>query len=197
MRFAGKQPMEEYFKRGSDLGSVLATSSFWPSIRGSRSLRLKTLGAEFTLSLCPRGRFDRESITDQEYSEFYKYLLDGSTWKDAPTLSREKARAFCLRMVRERGTRAANGSKLANIIFDPEGSTLPPERRATGSADRTKARARGQLLLAMIVDGKSTETLYPLRPDPMPDQMTRNLVESDWEEIALLDVTITLKNRPK
>jgi len=34
-----------------------------------------------------------------------------------------------------------------------------------------------------------------LRPDPMPDQMTRNLLDSDWEEIALLDATNMFRNR--
>jgi len=146
-------------------------------------------GRIYQLAL-PTGKVREANLTDQEFSELKLHLRRLEDWKNAPELSREKARAFYFRLIRER-----SGPGKEEVLFDLDGSTLPPERRATWAEDKAKARASGTLLLAVVADGKTVIAQYPLRPDPMPDQMTRNLLDSDWEEIALLDATNMFRNR--
>jgi hypothetical protein len=147
------------------------------------------LGHSYRLVL-PGGKVRQESLTDQEYSELYKYMLKGADWKDAPILSREKARAFYLRMIRQR-----SAPENVKVVFDVDGKTLTPQRQATWARDKAVERAGGQLLLAVIVDGVTEIHGFPLHPYQLPDQMTRNLLDADWDEIALLDATMVLKYR--
>jgi hypothetical protein len=133
-----------------------------------------------------------DGVGDNEYLELCGYLGDRTRWKGAPVLSREKARAFFLRRARENGE--AGGDKAA-VVLDLNGATLPAERKATWARDKAKALAEGAVLLAIILDGRTQICRYPLRPDYMlPDLMTRNLLDSDWEEIASLDASYTLRN---
>jgi hypothetical protein len=81
------------------------------------------------------------------------------------------------------------------VLFDLDGSTLPQAVRATWAERVAKVRAAGHLLRAVVIDGRTEIHEFPLHPFPMPEQMTRNLWESDWDEIGLLVATNSLKRR--
>ncbi len=136
----------------------------------------------------PQGKVRPATLTDQEYAALHRFVENGANWSEAPTLSRDQARAFYFRLIRQRATPGES-----TVVFDLDGSTLSPARRATWEADKIKARQDGKLLLAVVVDGETKVMFYPLRSDPMPQPMVRNLLDSDWEEIALLDAMNTLK----
>lgn len=64
---------------------------------------------------------------------------------------------------------------------------------ATWAADQAAARAAGMIRFAVIIDGKTRVEEVPRRPLRMPEPMTRNLTEADWDEIGLLWATASLK----
>lgn len=137
----------------------------------------------------PQGTVRERGLTELEFEELRKYMLPGADVTNAPVLSRERARQFYLRLVSQ--------PELAGIeiVFDLEGATLPAQMQARWVEDKITAKAAGRLLLAVIIDGKTELHEFPLKPHRIPEPMTRNLIDSDWDEIALLDATNSLKRR--
>ncbi len=146
-------------------------------------------GRRFQLSL-PDGKV-REKLSEQEFSGLMKFMLHGADTTDAPVLSREKAREFFLLMV-EKFTPPGT-----DVILDVNGSTLPPSRQATWESDKARARSFDRLLLATVKGGKGVTHDLPRKPFNAPEPMTRNLIDSDWDEIALLHAISTLKSVPQ
>jgi len=144
------------------------------------------VGRRHELSM-PESRVQSDQLTDSEFSALSRYLYQGADTRDAPVLSRSKARAFYLRWI------AQSSTSEIEVIFDPHGDTLPPAVRATWGEDKIRARTHRHLRLAVIVNGATKIHEFPLHPHPVPEQMTRNLLDSDWDEIGMLDATNTLK----
>jgi hypothetical protein len=138
----------------------------------------------------PEGKVRTEDhLTDQEFSDLFKYVLQGADVAGAPVLSREKARAFYLQLILKWVPPDVE------VIFDMDGLTLAPDVQAKWAESKTRARAADRLLLAVVVNGKTELHEFPRRGHAVPEQMTRNLIESDWDEFALLQATNTLKRR--
>lgn len=138
----------------------------------------------------PGGKVQEPPLTEAEFKDLFKFMLQGADVSEAPVLSREKARAFYLRMI---GMYEVPGN--VPLEFDVDGRTLPPAQRTTWADSKTRARAAGRLLLAPIINGRTELHDFPLRPYQAPETMTRNLTDADWEEIALLEATNTLRRQ--
>ncbi len=145
------------------------------------------VGRRHQLTL-PQSRVQSEQLTDSEFSELAQYLFQDT--RSAPVLSRDKARAFYLRWISQ-----GSVPEGVEIILDPRGDTLSPEMRARWGDDQRRARAANRLLLAVVVNGSTTRHEFPRHPHPIPEQMTRNLLDADWDEIAMLNATNSLKRR--
>lgn len=185
-----ERPFHAWLRMGGNAGTF-KLSSFDPeknvlSVEG-RDQRV------YPLSL-PGSRMQGEVLTDAEYKELFAYYSKFEKRHDAPILSREKARAFLIRLVTERALKQPVPNDGRNVTIDLEGSSLPPERREKWDNDVRRALKENRVLLVVVIDGKPVVTRFPLRIDEAPERMVRNLEEADWEEIALLNATLTLKN---
>jgi len=127
-------------------------------------------------------------LTEKEFFDLIKFTIKGADTSDVPILSREQARAFFLRFIREVG-----GPAGVEVVFDVDGSTLSPSSRATWAEDKARARAADRLLLAVRINGKTEIHEFPRKFLNAPIQMTQNLSDDDWDELALLQATQTLK----
>jgi hypothetical protein len=123
-------------------------------------------------------------LTDEEFAELSKFMAKGVDRSAAPILSREKARAFYLRYLGQMGA-----PRDAGVVYDVEGRTLRPETGARWAQDRARSRADGHLRLAVVGKNVTGVSEGVLRPPTVPERMTRNLTDADWEDIAMFEVT--------
>lgn len=127
-------------------------------------------------------------LSDDEFAHLLKFLARDADRSAAPVLTREKARAFYLRYLGQMSVPPDAGA-----IIDLEGATLRPESRARWAQDRARARAEGNLLLA-VLGKRITGTQQFLRnPRAVPEPMTRNLSDADWDDISMFEAANAIR----
>lgn len=156
----------------------------------SEVLRVQDRWGQIHRLFLPDAKVGHSDLTDAEFNGLIRFMIANADISAAPVLAREKARDFFLRL-------AGRGRGLENVEvkFDLNGSTLHEQYRATWTESQARARKAGRLLLAPIFDDKAQLHEFPLKPYRAPEPMTRNLTEADWDEIALLDATSTLRRQ--
>jgi hypothetical protein len=129
-----------------------------------------------------REGFTQEGISNAEFTRLNR-LRDRDRTEDVPVLSRGKARALWLRLIDQISSPLAPG-----VVIDIDGATLPPDERRWFLEAREKARAGGRLLVVLQIEDKPRFHDYPRNAFGLPEPMTRNLLPSDWDELALMSV---------
>lgn len=109
----------------------------------------------------------------------------------APVLTREKARAFWLRLLED--LRVPSNP---DLVLDFTGGSLPPAKQEEFQRARNKAKADGmQMVLEVKADGEYHGNTIPINTFGLPEPMTRHLLESDWEELSSLSAGLMIRAR--
>jgi hypothetical protein len=133
-----------------------------------------------------------ESILSDEEFKRLRSFLQRDRRDEAPVLDRGSARSFWLRLIATIAQPASPG-----IVLDLDGVSLPPNQRSWFLEGRARARQAGRLSVVVVINGKPTFHEYPRNAFGLPEPMTRHLLPSDWDELALLSVSERLPSEQR
>lgn len=131
-------------------------------------------------------------MTLEEFKHLCSFLpAQANAGKAAPVLSREKARAFWLRLLADNPVPPD-----PELVLDFAGTSLSPEKQAEFQQARARAKKEGNLIVLEVRnDGDQHGNTIPINTFGLPESMTQSLLEADWDELSHLTAAWMIRAR--